>query len=273
MVQLEPNTTLTLKHLAPSGATFTDEVTAALGYSLPLKRAEAGVDSLALWGRLRARNGKDYLVAEGLSAGAFKNGAAHFASAWFVSQDGVKWADLPPVDSATAERANRLRGALSGDPAAITAVEEDDPNAPAAPAADAEGGDGEGPKKLTFEIRELQRVRVMVEAIAAATSIVPVGAYTRDAADAVVPAPLWPGASHADKLEAFQHRAAATTGATLAGDVRGTWTVQRDAFRGLTVLRSLLFPGFAFYYSGRDAAWGGLYVGDGLSNRDLVFML
>jgi radial spoke head protein 9 len=38
-------------------------------------------------------------------------------------------------------------------------------------------------------------------------------------------------------------------------------------------VRSLLYPGYHFYYSAHDLTWGGLYSGDGLRNDDLIFML
>jgi radial spoke head protein 9 len=83
MVQLEPNLQLVLKHLAGSGAVLTAESTvrsagcaacspassaydpcawcllqAAVDHSLPIKRREAGLQTLVLWGRLLARNGR-----------------------------------------------------------------------------------------------------------------------------------------------------------------------------------------------------------------------
>ena len=37
----------------------------AIAYSLPLKKAESGLEKLYLWGRVLTKNGKDYVVAEG----------------------------------------------------------------------------------------------------------------------------------------------------------------------------------------------------------------
>lgn len=81
MVQLEPNVLLAVKHLAPSGAIVPAEIMVspkrailpetyigshscgihgqvAVDHSLPIKRSEAGLKTLVLWGRLTARNGK-----------------------------------------------------------------------------------------------------------------------------------------------------------------------------------------------------------------------
>ena len=59
----------------------------------------------------------------------------------------------------------------------------------------------------------------------------------------------------------------------MAQDVRGSWAVQHDEFKQVTVVRSLLFLGYAFFYSQASGAWGGFYHGNGLKNNDLVFML
>ena len=46
-----------------------------------------------------------------------------------------------------------------------------------------------------------------------------------------------------------------------------------DPFKQVAAVRSLLFPGYTFYYAGHEATWGALYVGDGVRNNDLIFML
>ena len=67
-------------------------------------------------------------------------------------------------------------------------------------------------------------------------------------------------------------------GESLAADVRHTWALQHDAFAGRTVLRSLLWPGYVFFYQAPSAgtpaaSWGGLYMGNGAENNDLIFMV
>jgi radial spoke head protein 9 len=102
------------------------------------------------------------------------------------------------------------------------------------------------------------------------------GSSLANAHNQVVPNRLFGGLEYPDKLESYVHRSSALEGSKqlgLAADVRGSWSVQSDSFKGVTVLRSLLYPGYCFYYSAHDLTWGGLYVGDGLQNTDLVFML
>lgn len=35
----------------------------------------------------------------------------------------------------------------------------------------------------------------------------------------------------------------------------------------------MVWPGYTFYYHSHDLTWGSLYVGDGVRNDDLIFML
>jgi radial spoke head protein 9 len=62
-------------------------------------------------------------------------------------------------------------------------------------------------------------------------------------------------------------------GPTLAEDVRGIWSLHWDAFSEVATVRCLLYPGYAFYYSHKALTWGGLYMGSGLKNNDLIFAL
>ena len=50
-------------------------------------------------------------------------------------------------------------------------------------------------------------------------------------------------------------------------------SVNYDPFKQVAAVRSLLYPGYTFYYAGHEATWGALYAGDGTRNNDLLFML
>ncbi|GLC40331.1 Radial spoke head protein 9 [Pleodorina starrii] len=271
MVQLEPNFTLVLKHLASCGAVIPAEQQAALDHSLPIKRIEAGLKTLVLWGRITALNGKDYLIAEGFNTATSKDGLATYETKYFYSQDGARWSDLQPVDPDTAVRCARIKGQLSGDAAKNYELTEKDPNAPEP----VEGEEQEKePEPLVFQISELSVLRYRVDSITAATSVIPTDSTIVNAASQVVPNRLFAGCAYPEKLEAYQHRTAAPgSGATLAQDLRGTWCVHYDSFKGVAQVRSLLWPGYFFYYAANELTWGALYVGDGNRNNDLIFML
>lgn len=99
------------------------------------------------------------------------------------------------------------------------------------------------------------------------------GCFVANAHNQLVPNKLFGGLEYPDKLESYTHLSSALDGSFLADDVRGSWSIRADPFKSVTVLRSLLYPGYFFYYNQHEATWGSLYVGDGLKNNDLVFML
>lgn len=278
MVQAHPNVSLTLKQLSSLGAVVSAEQNAALDHSLPIKRAEAGLKTLTLWGKITTLNGRDYLIAEGYNDPLVQNGGVLFSAKYYYSQDAVKWVDLQAVDESTAVRAAQIRSMLSGDASKVYEITEDDPNQP--PPQLGEDGqplppaeDDEGPKKLVFQIPELAVLRLMIDNINAACGVVPVGALQADALNHIVVNKLFSGPQNPEKLEAYMHRTVPPGGPTLAQDLRGTWSLQYDPFKMVATLRSLLYPGYFFYYSAYEATWGSLYNGDGVRNNDLIFML
>ncbi len=55
---------------------------------------------------------------------------------------------------------------------------------------------------------------------------------------------------------------------------QGQWTVQSGQDdQGLVNVRSLLWPGFVFYHKRGSKKFGNLYIGDGLKNDELQFMI
>lgn len=275
MVQADPNLLLTLKHLAPCGAVLTAESQAALDHSLPIKRVEAGLKSLILWGRFTTRNGKDYLVAEGCNGSYIRDRKVHLDTKYYFTQDGVTWLDLLQLDPETALRAARVTTQLSGDPGQQSQVKEADPAGGAAqPAAGEDGGEAEGTTgALVYTISELQRLRYMIDSINLSTAVIPKGSLVVDAYNKLLPNKLFGGLDYPEKLESYQHRSSLPDGPSLAADVRGSWAVHSDPFKGVTVLRSLIYPGYFAYYHAQEHTWGSLYMGSGLRNNDLVFML
>jgi len=134
----EPNLTLTLEALASSGLVLPAEQKASLENALLLKKAESGLANIAFVGKITTVNGKDYMISQAWGKGTILNKEVELESKLFYSQDGTKWADLPPVgDAEDTERVMRLRNPLTGDPALISTVEE------AAPVPEKEEVEGE----------------------------------------------------------------------------------------------------------------------------------
>jgi radial spoke head protein 9 len=53
-----------------------------------------------------------------------------------------------------------------------------------------------------------------------------------------------------------------------------SWSIQKDPINPVIVtIRSRLWPGYYAYHRGNTGCYGGVYIGDGIKNVDLVFML
>ena len=260
----------------------------AMEVSLPLKKAEAGVASLSLWGRLSALDGRDYYV--GQSRAHVYLGKVVEETRHFYSQDGVNWMDLGDVAPETEARCLRVAQPLSGDAATMYTVEEPAPEPEKPEPAEGEGADGEGeegeegegdgeaedapaPEPLRFEVSELQRLKAIINAVGSSTRIAPKGAHVLSAKSEILPNATFSGVAFPEQLDSFLHVDEGPAGTPLGEDQKGTWALQYDALQQRTVIKSLLYPGYAFYYSGASKTWGGLYSGTGAKNTDLLFML
>ena len=51
------------------------------------------------------------------------------------------------------------------------------------------------------------------------------------------------------------------------------WSIQKDTTGQMAVIRNTIWAGFTAYHKAASGDFGGIYVGDGLKNRDLCFML
>jgi len=54
---------------------------------------------------------------------------------------------------------------------------------------------------------------------------------------------------------------------------RGTWVVFNDTLKTTALLRSKLWPGYVAYHRINSPIFGGLYIGNGIQNKDLPFMI
>jgi len=54
---------------------------------------------------------------------------------------------------------------------------------------------------------------------------------------------------------------------------KGLWSIQRDNTKTMAVIRNLLWPGWGFYHKTGSKKFGQMYIGDGLKNAELQFMI
>ncbi len=282
---MENNLELTIDALASSGVVLSTEQKTALQISLPLKKVEAGLSTISLWGKIAALNGKDYLVAEGKGKAYFYEKKVETEIKFYYSQDCVKWLDLEPVDETSSKRCLTISSALSGDPSAVVTVTEPAPKEPespgaleAEPEAEAAEEEEEEEKVVEFEFTELQRLQAMVASIKATTAVKPKGAYITTGDNAVILNKAFAGLEYPEKLESYALVDNTVEGKSLdendflSDDLAGSWALHYDAFSSTAIIRSLMYPGYVFYYCGETTSWGSLYFGSGIKNTEFIFM-
>jgi len=209
--------------------------------------------------------------------------------------DGVGWTLLPTVDSEVqakvAEFETFVKGSgkvfepLMGDAAHVFKFTVTVPPAE-------EGGEATTDER---ELAEDERLAAMVAEIDEATSVVPVGAYVLTAGQQLVAntyyrgLPLSDGLSirsylhmrspHAKDGEEAPTEQSAMVKArdfldSVAGDTpKGSWSLKHDSPNNLIILRSLLYPGYIHFNMVDSPLFGSAYVGTGLKNFNLAFML
>jgi hypothetical protein len=239
--------------------------------------------SVRFWGRITATTG-DYFIACGVLT------TADFPTRkWFFATGAdLSLRQLPEVSAEHAALAAGMAAArFVGNPAARLGADADAPEeeeeAPA-PEEGAEEGAEPPPRKILFT--EAVRLAATVAAIEDACGVVPVGAFSVNAARHIVPNLSFAGvsASQATALSSWAHfrvprdparaatlaKAAAVPGTSdfldsLASDEpKGVWGPVVDAARGIVRISSLLWPGyFGFASIDGTAKWGSVYVGDG----------
>ena len=54
---------------------------------------------------------------------------------------------------------------------------------------------------------------------------------------------------------------------------KGMWSIQKDANGQTAIIRNNVWSGYTAYHKACSCDFGGVYVGDGQKNLDLVFQL
>ena len=160
--------------------------------------------------------------------------------------------------------------------------------APAVEASEGEGGAVAG--RPAFTERDL--LAFVVHEIHNATALVPKGAFVADPSHRVAYNPQFSGLSVAEAADVssyFHLRKPAdlSKARTSEGLIRpselfdsitsthaaGAWTTVVSECEDWVSIRSLLYPGYAFYHQVGTKTFGGIYNGDGAANQDIAFML
>jgi len=273
-----------IQSLSFAGNTLNPQEKALLNVAMVKKAsAEKDLTSVQFWGKITGTEGRYYLICVGLQDRFAGIPAKKFFYIAIDSKPDAKkprpvLADLSPCPSQfEAECKKQASKALSGNPAEVLE--------------DAEEPDEEDE---TAQYREEFRLSYIVRQIDSTVSIVPRGAYIVTPSHRVLRNPTYEGLSNSEakSLKNFFHfrepvqlkaiGALERKGLikstdfldAIASDLpKGCWAHKSDARRSYVSLSSLLFPGYHFFHKLGSPAYGGAYFGNGLMNKDLVFMI
>lgn len=266
-------TTVTgLQALSPCGVVLPLPHSAGLQSSLPILQNNYKFSKVFFWGKLQGHTG-DYLIAKGV-------GETFATPKFFFCEDGVKWAELPPVTQQMMDDVAMLPSVmpLSGDISTRLPL-------PVPPPVDEEA-EPEEPKYVT----EIERLAVMVSQIENECALCPAGALMQKADHCIVPASTYTGLAFAAasdlKSYVFMNKPkpadvnasalkASTDFLTSCSEIvpKGSLTLKFDEGTSIVTMRSLLYPGFYAYNVVGMPVHGYCYVGNGLKNVDIAFML
>eukprot|EP00968_Pinguiococcus_pyrenoidosus_P016321 scaffold1557_cov246-Pinguiococcus_pyrenoidosus.AAC.15 len=197
---------------------------------------------------------------------------------------------MPPLSPEFLDKAKATEGRFSGEPDRPLGEEAAADEEEEAPEEDEEGG--EKPKKEVFA--EHHRLAYVVSRIDHDVAVVPRGAFVLDALHRVLPARSFDGLSYEAagmKRNYFHFRMPESPKAiaTMAkeGLVRSTdfldpiaadkpdeiWSLVYDESKTMALLQSHYWPGYTFYHEMDSGNYGGAYIGYGIENKDVAFMV
>eukprot|EP00322_Chrysochromulina_rotalis_P007307 CAMPEP_0115845772 /NCGR_PEP_ID=MMETSP0287-20121206/9526_1 /TAXON_ID=412157 /ORGANISM="Chrysochromulina rotalis, Strain UIO044" /LENGTH=271 /DNA_ID=CAMNT_0003299559 /DNA_START=36 /DNA_END=851 /DNA_ORIENTATION=+ len=268
-------TVVGMKALASSGVVLPLPHAAGMQSSLPILEKNYKFSKVFFWGKIMGQKG-EYLVAKGIEE-------SYATKKFFYCTDGVTWSQLPAMTAEMAEAVAKVSTfglQLSGDISAALEI-------PADPVP--EGEETDEPPEPKF-VTEIERLAVIVETIDNECAMCPAGALMQKADHTIVPSPTYAGQSFdvASNIKSFVFinqpkptdvaapaLKAQTDFLTSCADVvpSGALTSSFDAGSNVVTWRSLLYPGFLAYSCVGMPVHGCCYVGTGLKNTDIAFML
>ncbi|KDO29418.1 hypothetical protein SPRG_05955 [Saprolegnia parasitica CBS 223.65] len=253
------------------GYTLTSQERSNLEIGFLRRQATENVVGMRLWGKILGE-AQDYVVCvahvEALDVPKKKF--------YFCTNTSPELQQFPEVSKEKRDKAAAYTGRLKGDPSR--------------PMDESDDGQDDTNKDI---FREVDRLVVIVEAIDDAASIVPCGAYVVSATHHVVANRLFQGLTwdRAQQLSSYYHYRPADSAERksalsqpglvraadfldpISSDLDGVWDMRKDNTGAAIVLRHLQYPGAIFFHKPRTGVYGFAYVGDGLRNPDLAFML
>ncbi|KAA0720720.1 Radial spoke head protein 9 -like protein [Triplophysa tibetana] len=264
---------------AGNGLTLSSEQRASLQTSLVILKKNYKFSRVLFWGKILGIK-CDYFIAQGIEEDEMKNKKTLY------SLNCLDWHMLPPAtDSMTADVEFASEGRFTGDPShesQRTVMQTQ--------------GEGDETKEeeVTVKVNEESRLAVTVFNIDKDASVVPRGAFIKSPGGKVKTNLSFKGLhpTEAAKLHSYLHfrepvnlkmksilemadlNPAVDFLDPLSEDIpKGSWSLQFERGGTVCALRSLLWLGLTFFHVPQTPQHGYIYMGDGLMNLDLPFML
>merc|ERR1712188_250931 len=267
-----------LDNTAFPGGSLSVEERSALQASLILLKESQHFKEIRFWGKVRGL-ARDYLICQGTIDEGGNVAPFDTARITFKSTDGVVWTTLAEVDDETRAKCAAFNDLFTGDLGKISGT---------AP----EGGEeGEvSPDAVTEE----KRLAAFVAAVDEACAVAPKGALLLDARHRVVQSPSFRGLApdaamdiksyvhwripkQAAKKKAFDTKGLSQTTDFLdsvdGDEPSGCWSTIFEPNACMATLRNNIYPGFVAFSSLSSPAYGYVYMGNGVRNDDIAFML
>ncbi|XP_073667532.1 radial spoke head protein 9 homolog [Paramisgurnus dabryanus] len=262
-----------------NGLTLSSEQRAALQTSLVILKRNYKFSRVLFWGRILGIKG-DYFIAQGIGEDEMNHKKTLY------SLNCMDWHLLPPAtDSMIADAEFAAQGRFTGDPSHEYEHTERQTQGE---------GDETKEEEVTVKVNEESRLATTVFNIDKDASVVPRGAFIKTPSGKVQTNPSFGGLrpTEAAKLRNYLHFRKPVNLKTksilemaelnpavdfldpLSEDIpKGSWSLQSERGGTVCVLRSLLWQGLTFFHVPQTPQHGYIYMGDGLMNLDLPFML
>ncbi|XP_078131440.1 radial spoke head protein 9 homolog [Sander vitreus] len=265
-----------LELVAGSGSTLNVEQRTALQTSLVILKKNYKFHRVLFWGKILGLK-EDYFIAQGKGEDELqdkKNLYSFNCMDWFL---------LPPATQSMIEKASKIKSRFIGDPSYVYEHIEI-----------RRQGEDDTTEEVVTKVNEESRLAVTVHQIDDEASVVPRGAFVKSPHGLVQMNRSFGGLSHSEaaKLANFLHFSEAKNLKkksilemgdlnpaidfldVLSDDIpKGSWSLQLECASKVCVLRSLLWLGLSFYHVPMTPQHGYIYIGDGIKNLDLPFML
>ncbi|XP_046878309.1 radial spoke head protein 9 homolog isoform X1 [Hypomesus transpacificus] len=264
-----------------TGLTLSSEQRAAMHTSLVILKKNYKFNRVLFWGKILGIKG-DYFIAQGVKDDEMRDKNTLY------SFNCIDWHLLPPTtEDMLAEVSAAAKGRFVGDPSHEYEHTET--------RRQGEGDDAvEEEVSVRIKVKEEVRLAATVHTIDTEVSVVPRGAFIRSPHGLVQTNRSFEGLSfsEAEKLRNFLHfteprslkqKSILETAEMdpsidflnpLSNDVpKGSWSLHFERGSSVCVVRSLLWLGLTGYHVPNTPQHGYIYMGDGLKNMDLPFML